>query len=542
MSVIRPPKRIAREESGASAVLIALSMIVLMGLVAIAVDGGLGFNERRQAQSGADFGALAGALLSNYPGPTPAECSGLSDGLEQAACRGAVEAIDAVQGNLPTRQLDWAACTDPITDASSPFHASNGGFTPQVELIGGVPADGGTMEFIDCIHFSQNTHQVRVAVPTISLDTTFARVLGFNTIEVSAVAEVAGEIPEEAVIVPFAIPANHESSYDCLKTGPNPDWGVCKDLSSNGNFGYADIPVYGVESFGTEGNADNCNPTNNSLVSNMVRGIDHWVVGHPNGVVDSSNPAYRDDKGTNTADRFFVCPAWPGNANEISLQGGVVSGDFEDGLIWGYGTSERGRLWDESVEGIQVRTPGGGHPATWLNDKPLWDYLNGNEVAVCGGTPGNTQEMIDCLEAWSPGDPVIFESGSTGIRFAERFAYAPLLYDDFGPQSWYLIEELLPIFFHTTYYACTSGGGAGVSGVCDIIHVPGESGVPNCDPVMTAPTPGDEPPDTSCGITGPGQKQLSAVTTFILDVGMLPDDALLPFTSQGPLINIHLTD
>lgn len=518
-------------ERGASAVLIALSMVVLLGLVAMAVDGGLGFNERRQAQSGADFGAHGAVLLSSFPGANP-ECSGAGDSVQQAACKGAIEAIQAVEGNLPGRDLDWATCTDPNADPSW--------FSPQVPLTNGTYAPGGTLQTVDCLHFNSTTDQARVAVPTIDLDTTFARILGFDVIPVSAFAEAGGELPLEAKILPFALPANAGMHYDCLKTGPNPDWGVCKDLPAVGNFGYADIPVYGIESFGTLAEADNCNPNNTSLISNMVRGIDHWVEGHPNGTVSVGNPAYRDDSGSNTVDRTFVCPVWPGNANEINLQTGNVSSAFQTGMVWGFGPAERGRLWDDS--GLQVRNPQGGNPATLINDDPLWSFLDGSGPAVCGAA-NDTPSMISCLNAWVPADGAIFKSGPPdGIRYAQRFAYAPHLWDDFGPQSWYLIEDLAPVFINTSYWGCSSGGGGGAAGSCAIIHTPGVTGPNSCSPVMQGSPPGSEAPDGTCGIPGGGNRSLNGVTSFILDKRMLPEDAQLPFTSTGPLINLALTE
>lgn len=535
MIPIKSKKSTMPSDTGATAVLIAISMLLLMGIVAVAIDGGLGFNERRQAQSGADFGALSAALMSSFPG-SDAQCDGLADSLEEGACLGAVAAMDVVEKNLPDRVLNWTTCTDPISDPTSSFHSSNGGFSPQVRI-------GGTLQTIDCIHFSGKTDQARVTVPTVGINTTFARLLGFDTISVSAFAEVEGHLLEETKILPFAIPADFSEPYDCLKTGPNPNWGVCTDLPAVGNFGYADIPVYGIEEMGTTAEADNCNPNNQSLVSNIVRGIDHWVVEHSTGVVTPGTPpeTQRDDKGSNTSDRTYVCPVWPGNANEISLQTGVVSGSFEQGMIWGYGPGERGRIWDSG--GVKVRNPQGGNPATVVNDEPLWNYLNGSGPASCASV-GDTAGMIDCLNDWDPDDHgVIFnaEASGNGIRSAERFAYAPKLYDVFGPQTWYLIEDLLPIYINTTYFGCNSGGGPGMAGVCDVIHAPGETGPNTCSPVPAEIPAGSEPPDGTCGVSGSGSSSLAGVTTFILDAEMLPDDAKLPFSSNGPLIDINLT-
>lgn len=48
-------------ERGQSIVLIAIFMVVLIGILALAIDGGLGYSNRRQAQNAADAAALAGA-------------------------------------------------------------------------------------------------------------------------------------------------------------------------------------------------------------------------------------------------------------------------------------------------------------------------------------------------------------------------------------------------------------------------------------------------------------------------------------------------
>ncbi len=55
-------------ERGVSAVLIALSMMLVLGFAAVAIDLGFGFNERRQDQTAADLGVMAGAV--NYVDPS----------------------------------------------------------------------------------------------------------------------------------------------------------------------------------------------------------------------------------------------------------------------------------------------------------------------------------------------------------------------------------------------------------------------------------------------------------------------------------------
>src|SRR5690348_1157846 len=54
---------------GAIVVLVALLLVGLLGVTAIALDGGLLLDNRRRVQAGADMAALAagGQLFANYP-------------------------------------------------------------------------------------------------------------------------------------------------------------------------------------------------------------------------------------------------------------------------------------------------------------------------------------------------------------------------------------------------------------------------------------------------------------------------------------------
>ena len=96
------------EERGASAVLIAFSMILIMGFAAIAVDAGIAFEDRRQQQAAADTGALAAIQFAKTE--THADCPNTLPNDDLAACRGAAEARDVVDGTLAGRYSDgdWA--------------------------------------------------------------------------------------------------------------------------------------------------------------------------------------------------------------------------------------------------------------------------------------------------------------------------------------------------------------------------------------------------------------------------------------------------
>lgn len=67
----------SRNERGASVVLVAGSLLLLMGMASLAIDGGFAFNERRGTQNAADLAALAAAWQdcnpeSGVPNPTAA--------------------------------------------------------------------------------------------------------------------------------------------------------------------------------------------------------------------------------------------------------------------------------------------------------------------------------------------------------------------------------------------------------------------------------------------------------------------------------------
>ena len=90
-----------------SAVLIALSMMLVLGFAAVAIDLGFGFNERRQDQTAADLGVMAGAVNYVDPSSSPTNENIVTD------------VLDFVRANLdatypdPQWQTMWQTCTDP---------------------------------------------------------------------------------------------------------------------------------------------------------------------------------------------------------------------------------------------------------------------------------------------------------------------------------------------------------------------------------------------------------------------------------------------
>lgn len=146
------------DERGAVAIMVALMTTVLFILSAIVIDIGQARAERRQSQNTADAAALAaGNVLFPTGSTTPDYVAAEAAAKEYAA------------KNLPYTP-NWASCTDP-----SP-----------------LPIASTTA----CISFQKTgtTARVRVLLPTRSVTTGFARVMGVNSIAVRAVARATLKI------------------------------------------------------------------------------------------------------------------------------------------------------------------------------------------------------------------------------------------------------------------------------------------------------------------------------------------------------------
>lgn len=509
-----------RSERGAVLILVAASLLFMMGMAALVVDGGQGFSERRQAQSAADFSTLAAVQFSTPGNPTAPECPVTMAPLTRAACRGAVEAMAVVDGNLPSAGLtpaDWVACRDP--DHFPVTAAVNFGSGNQT---------------VECVSFNGTTQDGRVRVPDVAVGTSFGRGLGVSELTVNAFAEVHASLPGQSLVLPFGIPAG-AGIFDCLKASPHPNWGVCGQGGTTGNYGYANIPTYGNPDLGTS--FSNCNTPNSALLSNMIRGVDHPLGTHTTGTKSAANPGLRDGNVSST-NSINVCPIFGSNANEINVQTGVIQSIFEQGLTYGFGSSERGPMWGS----LEWKNPPGNQPEVRLDDTPLWSYLT--TTAFCpGGPPTTTQQMIDCLAAWTPSNGVIF---SSAIASSGRYNFAPRFWVGFGSdsQGWYLIRRLDPIYLNTSYWGCTPPNPAKPEDVCAGIHAPGDAPSPVVE-CVAPPTPytGNEPADATCAKSLPLDKNvpLNAVTSFNLQRGMLPATALDPIPADGPLIDFALS-
>ncbi|MCI0543424.1 MAG: Tad domain-containing protein, partial [Actinobacteria bacterium] len=488
------------DERGASLILIAFAMLVFMGFAALAVDAGIAYEDRRQQQAAADVGSLAAAQFAKTGLPTT-NCGALS-GAARAACRGAEEAIAVVEGTLPGRYdlAAWAACTDP---------------SPLTRVSSLSP----------CISFTSNFQRARVLLPGTDVSTRFARVLGFESIRVTAFAEAQLDLDISADVLPFAVgPSGAGQNQTCLKanTTQNLDVAPC-DGPDEGNFGMLDVSLYGNATYGTPEICGNA-MSSTKIAVNIVMGVDH--------------PLETAGTTAGTVNDFSNCPFISNVVDNLATQTGNTSGGIVQGLWGGISTPTReGRITckdGDANEGPKV-SPTGSWPCVNVNNQipetldntPLWHYLESTvtEVSPAGAcdSVSDRQEMEICLEAWRdygahPATSFLFVEN---LETAPRFGAVPTLEDDPSNGTGdYDIDDFLPTYVSTIYLGCNAN-------TCDIVYSPGESSTGACPNPLT-------PTTNSCGWFASGNKNLRALTGYMLRRDMLHPNTRENFPgSQG---------
>ncbi len=290
---------IKETDRGASAILIAFSMVLLMGIAAITIDAtGAGFNERRADQSAADVAASAGGVevLLGASG------TGLStDDMVDAALASARSNLPTQYGNAEWQQL-WEGCTDPDrnTEPCDNFVALD------------APSGWSVVDSSNwCMSVDAAKSLFRVRIPDQIVPTTFGRVIGFSDVRTSAAAVVNFE-DEGGGILPFGIPSGlADGIHHCLSEPPPGLSNDPCDMPDSGNFGVLKAKIFGSSPY----NGCNAAPSNPVLALNIAAGIDHTVIPAPD--TDPANES-RDEQLScqHTPDRYRLSPGsgkWLGN-------------------------------------------------------------------------------------------------------------------------------------------------------------------------------------------------------------------------------------
>ena len=260
-------------ERGASAIFIAMSLLLLLGFAAIAIDLSVGFNQRRQDQTAADIGVMAGAIETLGPNTK------IRDLILDFTRRNVVADYSAADW-----QALWEACQDP---ERLDLNASGFMFQPIVAPAGWTTPSGK----LDCISFDGGGF-VRVNLPDLPFETTFGQLLGVDELEANADAVARMGNRGGGGILPFGLLSTAgEGQHACLRDASGGHAEEPCDGPDAGNFGALESPHYGTQ---PNGPSQNCtgSPKSAVITVNIAYGIDHRVIPDPDGLVANEVPRH----------------------------------------------------------------------------------------------------------------------------------------------------------------------------------------------------------------------------------------------------------
>ena len=450
-------------DRGATAVIVAISLLLLCGMAALAVDLGFGFRERRFDQGGADAAALGGSLemvITNQPNPVRAAIANVHDLVE-----------DNLGGRM-VPQADWSACTDP------------GALFWQTKSDGAML--GTTDIGSDCISLSQDFNTFRVRVPLQGVDTTFGAALGFNEIDVSAAAEAqrntnwggGGDFPSGV------LSGTSAGSTICIKTGTSGGADSCGEPTS-GDFGNFRPYFYSA----VDGSLASICATGEAAVPMaraMADGIDHEFSAY--------NPVSPNPRVNGFWCKTSNVPG-PPFPNIVDSAAGYSNNDITQGLVtegnWP-STTFRGRLRRGPYATASAQIFGFN-----IDNRPLWDYIDDNlDFSSSGSNLPQCDAVEDRPATITPADypaaktelvACIVEASSAGVAIfgadifnTHRLAHSPLFHETAlagNNADPYHIKGIVPIFIQSVYaksehvtFSC-NGFDASRPGMC--IHHPG---------------------------------------------------------------------
>ena len=455
-------------ERGATALVIAASMVLIMGIAAVTIDAtGFGFNERRQDQTAADTAVMAGAF---------GHLIGEDD--ETKVTR----ALELARSNLDTTYTDpeweamWEACIDADRAAVDVGTGTPVSFTPMTK-----PAAWG-VGTLDCI--SKSSSFMRVRIPDQTVDTTFGKVIGFDSIDTHAVAVARIEsVSEFAGLLPFGIPGGSDAGELCLSTSGSGTANAPCQGPDAGGFGPINAELFG-DFFGTP----DCGlPGSSHLKQNIALGMDHYVSKYPpamaaaQGLVSGSphpgdgaifgyqKVSYDQCRISGGVLEHQQAPGQEFAPNTFRVTTGFSGTDVEDALISDntyLGQPSRLQNTSNSTRPIVKKRTGGINTVYDLDNKGLWEYL----IDQPGNNPGNTcdeptytglttdQKIIriqDCLANYSGTDDLF----TTAILDSPRFAWAPQYWHaaSTSGSSWQPVAAYRMVFLAGLWFNCSAG-------------------------------------------------------------------------------------
>lgn len=362
-----------RSEEGASAILVAASLLLLVGMAAVAIDLGAGFNARRQDQTAADLAATTAAIEAAN------QTIAVTEALEVARSN-----LDATFSDSEWQTI-WEGCTDPDRPV---------GFYPLPNVF---PTPGTTD--LDCMSVNPAGDmglEFRVRVPDQLTATTFGRTFGIGNLTTSAAAHSQLVFSAKGDVLPFGLLNNTPTgSEQCILQPPGGlATGACVGGTS-GNFGTVQMPGWGNPDKGT---TVNCNRSDTGLIAqNMAIGQDHILLPatgadgqvssfpgtggpHPGAIPEDLSKKDACTSSSGDSEPTDLAPVSP--LNTVDTTTGSSSGPLKMGLI-GDPTSDPTfpgglgpRLRSTTGDTLYLREKSGGDQIEYeIDNTALWSYL-----------------------------------------------------------------------------------------------------------------------------------------------------------------------
>lgn len=318
-------RRQHHSERGATLAITAVLMAALMLFSAVVIDVGQVMMHRRQDQSAADVAVIAAVW----------------DRHNEAAMRATV--VDMLNANL---------------DSGPPFTEA------ELDTCAPEPMPAGWSRYpnTNCIAHDATYTELRLRLPTRTMQTSFAKLGGIDTLSHTAFAQVRFGFSSD--VLPYALPAD-AGPHQCLKAGTSslPD-SLCDD-NTQGNFG--DVIFY---TWGRNGTTKDCTGSTSQYPINLAQGLDHELSVYTAGAALSSY----DNGGVEEPDvcgNFAARPnaAEPASGNQPQLTG--------DGLLYDTGFPDGGparlqRLSDIGwFQTIQLN-----NGSITVDHTPLWEFID----------------------------------------------------------------------------------------------------------------------------------------------------------------------
>lgn len=527
-------------EAGAILPLTALLIVLLLVFAAFAVDLGAAWAERREAQTAADAGVMGAAL--QYLVSTPDE-DGIYDLVNTY--------VNLNNTGTAFTFEDWHNCVDPDRPSNYAPLGDSGTWDS--------PENGLSIDVIDCISVKQPGDEpavLRVRLPIESMPTAFARVIGMDTIDISALAEAEIRNSESSDVLPFSLPAN-PTTEECLGTPPSgllpPEVAPCTGPTS-GNFGMLDIWWFGAgDPYDTL--AEGCPskpPFTKRSPQNLAIGIDHPITTWPD--TDGNSATYDGPSiGTNLPNNHPGAESCESAANDVipyvvqTETGNTLTvlheGFFGDGPFGTTSNNTPGRLRQASPISASISSESTrlsfvtNSDSYTVDNLGLWEYLDypnidptsecrKNAFTALSPTTGASlagRELTDQMER------CLNETGSRAPKFIDdiidspRFAVVPQLNYATGAQAgteWWAIMEMMPVYVQNTWFRCGTptadcmfepSGFASADGR-SVFFNPGEGSVSPCLPKKGA-----------CNT--PKTIAAAGASAFVIDLSWLTDEA-----------------